>query len=59
MAPYTYVRFALGMAPSGHIHFGSLEFADINGLAPVDGLLLGLVLCFGDMDIVADRLGRL
>ena len=39
MAPCTYVGLALGTAPGGRICFGSLEFTDINGPAPVDGLL--------------------
>ena len=59
MAPCTYVGLALGAAPGGRIRFESLEFADINGPAPVDGLLLGQALRFGDLDFVANRLGRL
>ena len=59
MAPCTYVGLALGAAPGGRIRFESLEFADINGPAPVDGLLPGQALRFGDLDFLADRLGRL
>ena len=47
------------MVLDGRICFGSLEFADINSPAPVDSLLLGLALRFGDLDFVADRLGQL
>ena len=57
MAPCTYVGLALGMAPGSRIRFGSLEFTDINGPAPVDGLLPGQALRFGDLDLVADCLG--
>jgi hypothetical protein len=57
MAPCTYVRLALGMAPDGRICFRSLEFTDIDGPAPVNSLLLGQALCFGDLDFVADHLG--
>jgi hypothetical protein len=59
MAPCTYVGLALGTAPSGPIHFESLEFTDINGPAPEDGLLPGQALRFGDLDFVDDRLGQL
>ena len=41
MASYTYIGLALGAAPSGCICFGSLEFTDINGPAPVNSLLPG------------------
>jgi hypothetical protein len=57
MAPCTYVRLALGMAPDGRICFRSLEFTDIDGPAPVNSLLLGQALCFGDLDFVVDHLG--
>jgi hypothetical protein len=57
MAPYTYVRLALGMAPGGRIRFGSLEFTDIDGPATVNSLLLSQALCFRDLDFVADHLG--
>ena len=59
MAPCTYIRLALGMAPGGRIRFGSLEFADVDGPAPVKGLLPGQALCFGDLDFIADHLGQL
>ena len=59
MAPCTYVEIPLGMAPDGRICIKSLYFIDINGPAPIDGLLLGQALCFGDLDFVADNLGRL
>ena len=59
MAPYTYVELALSTAPGDRIHFGSLEFTDINGLAPVDGLIPDQALCFGDLDCVANHLGLL
>ena len=58
MAPCTYVGRALGAAPSSRIHFGSLEFADIDRPTPVDGFLPGQALCFGDLDFVANRLGQ-
>ena len=38
MAPCTYVRHALSMAPHGHIRFESLKFADIDGPAPINGI---------------------
>jgi hypothetical protein len=41
MAPCTYVRLTLGAAPGSCIRFESLEFTDIDGPAPVDGLLPG------------------
>ena len=44
MAPCTYVGLALGMALGGRICFGSLEFADIDGPAPVNSLLPGQAL---------------
>ena len=59
MAPYTYAELALGVALSGCIHFRSLKFIDINGPAPIDGLLPGQALHFGDLDFMADRLGQL
>ena len=59
MAPYTYVGLALGAAPGGRICFENLEFADINGPAPVDGLVPGQALRFGDLDLVFDCLGQL
>ena len=48
MAPYTYIELALSVAPSSRIRSGSLEFADIDGPAPVDSLLPDQALCFGD-----------
>jgi hypothetical protein len=59
MAPYTNIRFALGAALDSRIRFWSLEFIDINRLAPVDGLLPSQALRFEDSDFMADRLGRL
>ena len=59
MAPYTYVGLALDVAHGGRIHFRSLEFADIDGPAPVNNLLPGQALCFGDLDFVADHMGQL
>ena len=59
MAPCTYIRLALGTAPGGRIHFGSLEFADDDGLAPVNSLLPSQALCFRDLDFVVDHLGQL
>ena len=59
MAPCIYVELALGAAPDGRIHFESLEFANIDGPAPIDSLLLGQALCFGDIDFVADHMGQL
>jgi hypothetical protein len=57
MGPYTYVGLDLGVAPSGCIHFGSLEFTDINGLVPVHSLIPGQALRFRDLDFKADQLG--
>jgi hypothetical protein len=57
MAPYTHIGLPLGVAPGGRIYFGSLEFANIDGPTPVNGLIPGQALCFGDLDFVADRLG--
>ena len=59
MAPYTHIGLALGVAPSSRIRFESLEFADIDGLAPINGLIPGQALCFGDLDFVADHQGQL
>jgi hypothetical protein len=59
MAPCTYVGLALSAALGNRIHFKSLEFADIDGLAPVNGLLPGQALCFEDLDFVADHIGQL
>ena len=59
MSPYTYVRLALGAAPSCRIYFGSLDFTDIDWLAPINGLLPGQALCFGDLDFIAGHLGEL
>jgi hypothetical protein len=59
MAPCTYIRLALGTALGGHICFGSLEFTDIDGPAPVDDLLPSQVLPFRDLDLVADHMGQL
>jgi hypothetical protein len=58
VAPYTYIRLALGAAPGGCIHFGSLEFTDINGPAPVHSLIPSQALRFRDLDFVADHLGQ-
>ena len=57
MALCTYVGLALSVAPGGHICFGSLEFTDIDGLAPVNSLLPGQALRFGYLDFLADNLG--
>ena len=57
MAPCTYDGLALGVAPSSRIRSGSLEFADIDGPAPVNGLLPDQALRFNDLDFVADCLG--
>ena len=59
MAPCTNVGLALGVAPSGRIHFGSLEFIDFNGPMPALSLCPGQALCFGDLDFIADHLGQL
>jgi hypothetical protein len=59
MAPCTHIGLALSTAPSGHIRFGSLEFTDIDGPAPFDGLIPSQALRFGDLDFVADHLGQL
>jgi hypothetical protein len=59
MAPCTYVRLALSTAPDGRIRFGSLEFTDIDGPAPVNSILPGQALRFGDLDFVTDHLGQL
>ena len=57
MAPCTYIGLALGVAPNGCITFGNLEFADIDWPAPVDSLLPGQALRFGDLDFVANHMG--
>jgi hypothetical protein len=59
MAPCTYLGLALGAAPDGRIGFRSLEFADIDGPAPTDGLLPGQALRFGHLDFMVDCLGQL
>ena len=59
MAPCTYVRHTLGVAPSVRIRFGSLKFTDIDRPAPIDGFLPSQALRFGDLDFMADRLGQL
>ena len=59
MAPCTYIGLALGVALDGRIYFRSIAFADIDGPAPINGLLPGQALCFGDLDFVADLLGQL
>jgi hypothetical protein len=59
IAPYIHIGLALGVAPSGRIQFGSLEFTDIDGPAPFEGLIPSQALCFGDLDFVADCLGQL
>jgi hypothetical protein len=59
MAPCTYVGLALGAAPSGRIHFKSLEFTNIDELAPIKGLLPEQALRFGDLDFMANSLGHL
>jgi hypothetical protein len=59
MAPCTHIGLPLGVAPGGRIRFGSLEFADIDKPAPINGLIPGQDLRFGDLDFVADRLGQL
>ena len=57
MAPCTYVGLALGVASSGRIRFGSLEFTNIDEPALVDGLLPDQALCSRDLDFVADHMG--
>ena len=59
MAPCTYVRLALGAAPSGRIRFGSLEFIDVNGPTPAFSLLPDQAFRFGDLNFIADHIGRL
>ena len=59
MAPYTNIGLALGVAPDGCIHFGSLEFTDSDGPGPVPCLLPGQALRFGDLDFIGNRLGQL
>jgi hypothetical protein len=59
MAPCTYVGLALGAAPSGRIRFKSLEFTNIDELAPIKGLLHEQALRFGDLDFMVDSLGHL
>jgi hypothetical protein len=59
MAPDTYVGLVLSAALGSRIRFGSPEFTDIDGPAPVNGLLPGQALRFGDLVFVADLLGQL
>ena len=47
------------MAPGGRIRFGSHEFTDIDGPAPVNSLLSGQALRSKDLDFIADNLGPL
>jgi hypothetical protein len=48
MAPCTHIGLTLDVAPGGRIRFGSLEFADIDGLAPINGLIPSQALRFWD-----------
>jgi hypothetical protein len=59
MAPCTYIGLALGAALGGYIRFRSLEFADIDRPAPVNSLLPGQALRFGDLDFVDNHLGQI
>jgi hypothetical protein len=59
MAPHTYIKLALGVALGGRIRFVSLELANINGPALVNGILSGQALCFEDLDFVTVCLGQL
>jgi hypothetical protein len=59
MPPNTYIELALGVAPGGCIHFGSLEFVDADRPAPVPSLLPSQALRFGDLDFITDHLGQL
>ena len=59
MAPCTYVGLALGTALGGRICFRSLEFANVDGPAPINGLLPSQALRFGDLDFIADHQGQL
>jgi hypothetical protein len=59
MAPHTYIKLALGVALGGRIRFVSLELANIDGPALVNGLLSGQALRFEDLDFVTVRLGQL
>lgn len=58
MEPFTYVRHALGAAPSSHIHFGSLEFINNNGPMPVSSFYSSQVLRLGGLEFVVDHLGQ-
>jgi hypothetical protein len=58
VAPCTYIGLAFGAAPGDCIHFGSLEFTDINGLAPVLSLIPVQALHFRDPDFIADHQGQ-
>ena len=59
MSPFTYVGLALGVALGGCVHFGSLKFADIDGPAPVNGLLHGQALRSRDLGFTADHMSQL
>jgi hypothetical protein len=57
MAPCTYIRLALRTTLGGRTHFENLEFTDIDGPAPVDGLFPGQALRFGGLDFIANQMG--
>ena len=58
MAPRTLDGLAHGMASDDHIRLGNPEFTNIDGLAPVNSLLLGQALRSKDLDFIADHLGK-
>jgi hypothetical protein len=59
MAHYTYVGHALGAAPGVRIRFGSLEFIDTDGPIPIYSFYPGQIICFGNLDFMANHLGQL
>jgi hypothetical protein len=58
MAPFTYIGYALSAALGSCIHFGSLEFINIDGPLPVSGFHPIQAHRLSGLDFVADHLGQ-